>query len=160
MSKIFSMLFLLSVYWSAPLYAALADYAFDTKEEATDFRELTEELRCMVCQNQSLAGSDAELAQDLRREVYDMMKSGQSKEDVIDFMVSRYGDFVLYEPPMKPSTYPLWFGPLFILAIGGIILGRTLMKKRRSKEVELTEADQDRLAKLLDNSAENQDTQK
>ena len=160
MSKTIPTLILIFICWSSPLHATLADYPFDTEEQKTDFRELTEELRCLVCQNESLAGSDAELAQDLRREVYNMMKQGQTKDDVIDFMVSRYGDFVLYEPPFKPSTYPLWFGPFFILAIGGIILGRTLIRKKRSREVELTDADQEKLAKLLNTSAENQDTKK
>ncbi len=158
MKHISFVLFLLFVGWSTSGFAALADYHFDDPDQKDDFRELTEELRCLVCQNQSLAGSDAELAQDLRREVYNMMKEGQTKDDVINFMVARYGDFVLYEPPMKPSTYPLWFGPFIILAIGGALLGRTLIKKKGSKEVELTEADQDKLAKLLNNTAENRDT--
>ncbi len=151
-------LFLLFAGWSTSSFATLADYHFDDPDQKEDFRELTEELRCLVCQNQSLAGSDAELAQDLRREVYNMMKEGQTKDDVINFMVARYGDFVLYEPPMKPSTYPLWFGPFIILAIGGVLLGRTLIKKKGSKEVELTEADQEKLAKLLNKTAENRDT--
>ncbi|MCF6283302.1 MAG: cytochrome c-type biogenesis protein CcmH [Candidatus Polarisedimenticolaceae bacterium] len=157
MKTIFFALFLLFTGWSTSSFATLADYHFESEERSEEFRELTEELRCMVCQNQSLAGSDAELAQDLRREVYNMIKQGQTKDDVIEFMVSRYGDFVLYEPPLKPSTYPLWFGPFFILAIGGLLLGRTLMKKKRSREVELTDADQEKLAKLL-NTSENQDS--
>jgi len=160
MRTIFIALFLLSAGWGSSSFAALADYdyPFESDEQKSDFRELTEELRCMVCQNQSLAGSDAELAQDLRREVYNMMKEGKTKDDVIEFMVSRYGDFVLYEPPFKPSTYPLWFGPFFILAIGGLLLGRTLIRKRKSQEVVLTNADQDKLAKLLNNTAEKRDT--
>ncbi len=158
MKNISFALFLLFAGWSTSGFATLADYHFNDPDQKEDFRELTEELRCLVCQNQSLAGSDAELAQDLRREVYNMMKEGQTKDDVINFMVARYGDFVLYEPPMKPSTYPLWFGPFIILAIGGVLLGRTLVKKKGSKEVELTEADQEKLAKLLNNTAENRDT--
>ncbi len=158
MRTIFFTLFLLFTCWSTSSFATLDDYHFDSEEQKSDFRELTEELRCLVCQNQSLAGSDAELAKDLQREVYKMMQQGQTKDDVIEFMVSRYGDFVLYEPPMKPSTYPLWFGPFFILAIGIFLLGRTLVKKKKSKEVELTDADQEKLAKLLSNTAENRDT--
>jgi cytochrome c-type biogenesis protein CcmH len=160
MRTIFFTLLLLFACLSSSSFAGMADYdyPFESDEQKADFRELTEELRCLVCQNQSLAGSDAELAQDLRREVYNMMKEGKTKDDVIEFMVSRYGDFVLYEPPMKPSTYPLWFGPLFILAIGGVLLVRTLMRKKGSKEVELTEADQEKLAKLLNITAEKRDT--
>ncbi|MCG7910138.1 MAG: cytochrome c-type biogenesis protein CcmH, partial [Candidatus Thiodiazotropha taylori] len=84
--------------------ATLAEYNFEDPAQDEDFREIIEEMRCLVCQNESLAGSNAELAIDLRNEIYDMMKSGQSKGEIIDFMVARYGDFVLYSPPVKPST--------------------------------------------------------
>ena len=161
MKKLFLVLLLLLTCWSTPLVATtLAEYHFDTPEQKEEFRRLSEQLRCMVCQNESLAGSDAELAQDLRREVYNMMKSGQTEEQIIDFMVSRYGDFVLYEPPFKPSTYPLWIGPFILFAIGCLLLIRTLSKKKRSHEVELSEEEQQRLDELLKQSPENQETPK
>ncbi|MEN8167990.1 MAG: cytochrome c-type biogenesis protein, partial [Pseudomonadota bacterium] len=123
-SLLFALIWLFSI--AAPLSAAtLAEYKFDDPAQDQDFREIIEEMRCLVCQNESLAGSNAELAVDLRNEIYDMMQAGQTKDDIIRFMVDRYGDFVLYNPPMKPSTYPLWFGPLFLFLIGALLLLRT-----------------------------------
>lgn len=110
---------------------------------------LSEELRCLVCQNESLAGSQADLAQDLREEVYRLLQSGKSRQEVIDFLVERYGDFVLYDPPLKPSTYPLWFGPLLLAGVGGLFLFLTLRKKREAREQELSAEEQQRLRALL-----------
>lgn len=136
---------------------ALSSYTFDSKEEEQAFRDLTAELRCLVCQNQSLAESDAELADDLRREVYKLWRAGKSEADIVDFLVTRYGDFVLYDPPLKPSTYILWFGPLAMLIIGGIMLMRVLKNKNESQEVKLTEQDKQRLKELLQETNDNQD---
>lgn len=88
------------------------------------------ELRCLVCQNESLAGSHAELAQDLRREIRSMIKAGKSDDEIMAFMVDRYGDFVRYRPPMRASTWLLWFGP-FVLMLGGLI-GLVLHLRRRA----------------------------
>lgn len=110
---------------------------------------LSEELRCLVCQNESLAGSQADLAQDLREEVYRLLQSGKSRQEVIDFLVERYGDFVLYDPPLKPATYPLWFGPLLLAGVGGLFLFLTLRKKREAREQELSAEEQQRLRALL-----------
>jgi len=82
-----------------------------------DYNQLIKELRCLVCQNQNLAESNADLAQDLRRETYEMLKAGKSQQQVIEFMVARYGDFVLYRPRFKPSTYLLWLGPFLMLLL-------------------------------------------
>ncbi|MBA1331245.1 cytochrome C biogenesis protein, partial [Candidatus Endoriftia persephone str. Guaymas] len=109
---------------------------------------------CLVCQNESIAGSNAELAQDLRQEIYEMMQQGQSKEQILSFMVARYGDFVLYDPPVKPSTYPLWFGPLILLLIGAVLLARTLLRKKQASETELDAEEQARLQSLLKQSSE------
>ena len=150
-----SLLFFLIVILTAAAQAtSLSSFQFSTPEQERAFRILTEELRCLVCQNESLAGSNAELAQDLRREIYDMMMAGKSKEDIIQFMVARYGDFVLFQPPLKPSTYPLWFGPFILFAIAGFFLFRTLMKKRRTREAALSEQDQERLRELLRDNSE------
>ena len=81
--------------------------------------DLAQDLRCLVCQNESLAGSRAELAEDLRREIREQMKAGKSDREVIDYLTDRYGDFVLYRPPFKPVTWLLWLGPLLFLGIGG-----------------------------------------
>jgi cytochrome c-type biogenesis protein CcmH len=97
-------------------------WAQETAEEAR-IRVLQEKLRCLVCQNQTLADSNAALAEDLRRELRDQVKSGRSDGEILDFMVARYGDFVLYEPPFKASTLLLWVGPfaLFALALAAIV---------------------------------------
>ena len=83
---------------------------------------ISDEMRCLVCQNESLSGSRADLAQDLRREIRSMIKAGKTDQEIKDFMVSRYGDFVLYRPPIKTTTYLLWFGPflLLVIAIGAL----------------------------------------
>lgn len=105
--------------------------------------KLAEELRCLVCQNESLAGSHAELAEDLRREIRAQMKAGKNDREVIDYLTTRYGDFVLYRPPFKPVTYLLWLGPLLFLGLGGGVWYLTLKKRRSLKD---TPADQQQLA--------------
>ncbi len=139
---------------------ALSSYTFDSKEEEQAFRELTAKIRCLVCQNQSLADSDAELASDLRREVYALWKQQKSEEEIAEFLVARYGDFVLYDPPFKPSTYILWFGPFLLFIAGGLILSRVLKNKTEDKEVELTEADRQRLKALLEDDNDNREKTK
>ena len=94
-------------------------------------QSLSGELRCLVCQNQSLADSDAELAIDLRREIRRMIEAGKSDAEIRDFLVARYGDFILYEPPFKPLTLLLWLGPLFFLLLG---LGLLLRSLRRQEQ--------------------------
>ena len=96
---------------------------------------LSEELRCLVCQNQTIADSNAELAQDLRREIRGMIKAGQSDSQIIDFMVARYGDFVLYRPPVKGITLLLWGGPLVLLLLGVFAL-RSYLKRRALRVAE------------------------
>lgn len=154
---VFVLIYLFST--SAVLGATLAEYNFDDPAKDEDFRAIIEEMRCLVCQNESLAGSNADLAVDLRNEIYAMMKGGQSKDDVISFMVARYGDFVLYSPPMRPSTYPIWFGPLILFLLAAFVLMRALKKKRQSQEADLSADEQERLESLL-NSTENKDATK
>ena len=136
---------------AAPLASAytLEEFQFDDARQAEEFRDLIDELRCLVCQNESLAGSQAELAQDLREEVYRMMKEGQPRDEVVEFLVARYGDFVLYDPPLKLSTYPLWFGPLLLAGIGGFVLLRALRKKKHTVEKDLSDEERKRLQELL-----------
>ena len=114
---------------------------------------ISEELRCLVCQNESLAGSHAELAQDLRREVRTLIGEGKTDKEILDFMVARYGDFVRYRPPLKPTTVLLWVGPFLLLAGG---LGALVaFLRRRAKEAAapiLSEDEHRRAAALLDQS--------
>ena len=110
--------------------------------------QLANELRCLVCQNQTLADSNAPLAVDLRNQIREQLKSGAGERDVIEFMVARYGDFVLYRPPLKASTVALWAGPFAFLALGIWILARRL--RRPAEGPELSEAERARAAKLLE----------
>lgn len=112
---------------------------------------LAENLRCLVCQNESLASSHAELAEDLRREVREQMQKGLSDQEIIDYLVSRYGDFVLYDPPMKKSTLVLWFGPFILLLAGaGMLIYQLRKRKSRVPEAELSAEDAQRAAELLE----------
>lgn len=112
---------------------------------------LSEELRCLVCQNQTIADSNAELAQDLRREVRGMIKDGKSDKEIVDFMVTRYGDFVLYRPPVKGITLLLWGGPIALLLIGLFALQRYLRQRARqiADETPLSAAQASRAEALL-----------
>jgi cytochrome c-type biogenesis protein CcmH len=111
---------------------------------------LAENLRCLVCQNESLASSHAELAEDLRREVREQMAQGKSDQEIIDYLVARYGDFVLYKPPVKSYTVLLWFGPFAMLLIGAGVLVFQLRKRRKTvQETVLTPEAQRRAASLL-----------
>jgi len=112
-------------------------------------RDLSSELRCLVCQNQTLADSNAPLAVDLRNQVREQLKSGKSERDVIDFLVARYGDFVLYRPPLQANTVLLWLGPFLLLAAGLALLVWRL-RRRRVPEPELSAADRERAARLLE----------
>jgi len=110
---------------------ALADDAFDAR-----LKSLETQLRCLVCQNQTLAESNAPLAEDLRKEVRELATSGKSDDDIRAYLVARYGDFVLYKPPMKPVTYLLWFGPFLLLAGGLAVWLLVLARRARMKPDE------------------------
>lgn len=115
----------------APLAAHAKEAAPLAQDEATEQRlvEISSELRCLVCQNESLSGSHAELANDLRREIRTLIRDGKSDSEIMGFMVSRYGDFVRYRPPLKGTTLLLWFGPLLLL-IGGIAALLIYLRRR------------------------------
>ena len=110
---------------------------------------LSEELRCLVCQNQSLADSDAELAVDLRNQIRDKLGQGMSEKQVVDYMVERYGDFVLYRPPFKAATLMLWFGPLLLLIVAIVALFMRITRRRAAADRDLTDAERARAAALL-----------
>ncbi|TNF87598.1 MAG: cytochrome c-type biogenesis protein CcmH [Gammaproteobacteria bacterium] len=116
--------------------AAIEAYEFDSPEMEADYKQLIAELRCLVCQNQNLADSDAELAQDLRRETYEMLQQGKSRQQVMTFMVERYGDFVLYRPQFKSSTYLLWLGPFLLLVIVLAIVVKRLRAAAKPVDVD------------------------
>ena len=103
---------------------AVAPPQFTDRAEARRFHALTEELRCVKCQNQSLADSNAQIARDLRREVLELMRQGRSDAEIKDFLVARYGEFVLYRPRVEASTWLLWLGPAVLLLAGGVVVAR------------------------------------
>jgi len=110
---------------------------------------LAEELRCLVCQNQTLADSNAPLAEDLRNQVREKMRQGKSDAEVVEFLVERYGDFVLYRPPLKATTVLLWFGPMLLLAVGFVVLLRRVRRRRQAEAPGMSDAERKRAAELL-----------
>ena len=110
---------------------AIDPLPFKDRAEEVRFQNLTRQLRCLVCQNQDLADSDADLAKDLRRQVFEMMQSGKSDDQIKQYLVSRYNDFVLYDPPMHAGTWLLWFGPFAFVLIGAGVLWRILRNRAR-----------------------------
>jgi cytochrome c-type biogenesis protein CcmH len=144
--KYFSLLLAGLIIFTGQLIAE--PVGFEDAQEQKRFQSLLEEIRCLVCQNQSLADSNAELARDLRNEVYRMVDQGESDKEIIDFLVARYGDFVLYRPPMKNSTLILWFGPFILLLLALVAIYR-FVKSTRVEEVTVSEAEQQRLSQLL-----------
>lgn len=123
---------------------------FETEEQEVRYQKLIRELRCTVCQNQNLIESNAPLANDLRRQISLMIKDGADSEEIVDYMVARYGDFVLFRPPMNSTTYLLWFGPVAMLLIGLSALGMILYRRRNQVGAgDLSQEEQERLRRLL-----------
>lgn len=141
---------LISFTWVNFSYASPVD-TFEFKDEATElrFQILSKELRCPKCQNQNLADSNSKIAVDLRKNLYNLLQEGQSDQEIIDYMVYRYGEFVLYRPQLKSQTYVLWFGPVIILF--GFIIALIYVLRRRSKanELSLSKQEQENLDDIL-----------
>lgn len=125
-------------------------HGFDDATQEARYKRLIAELRCLVCQNQNLADSNAELAQDLRRKTYELVKSGKSDEEIVDFMVQRYGEFVLYRPPLNTTTALLWIGPFIIFGIGIALLVNLIRRRRRQAVDVVTDDRLDRARTLLE----------
>jgi len=135
-----------------PCAADMESYDFSGPVSEQRYKDLVGELRCLVCQNESLLASQAELAGDLRKEVYELMASGKSDREVVDFLVARYGDFVLYNPPIRPATYALWIGPFILLLVSVLVLYRTISRRNADTGTQLSEAEHRRVAALLGES--------
>jgi cytochrome c-type biogenesis protein CcmH len=146
-----SLLFVLLFSLAAPLQADDMPLEFADADLQQRYNDLIEEVRCLVCQNQSLADSTADLAQDLRLEIYEMIVAGRNNEEIITFLVQRYGDFVLYRPPFKQSTWLLWFAPFLFLAGSIIAVVYFVRKSPAATATGLNEAERDRLSTLLAN---------
>lgn len=137
----------LSLFISLAVFAQQDRYQFDSNEQAVRFEELTKELRCPKCQNQNIADSDAVVAKDLRERVLALVKDGKSKDEVIDYMIDRYGYFVHYDPPVTPATLILWVLPVLIVIIGfGFIVIR---QRKASVKQTWSDADEVMLNKLI-----------
>jgi cytochrome c-type biogenesis protein CcmH len=127
---------------------------FANEQQEKRYKHIIQELRCLVCQNQNIAGSNAGLAQDLRKKVHQMILAGNDDEAIYEFMVSRYGDFVLYRPPFNLSTLLLWLGPFIIFAIGLFVLMRFIRNRKKVVVTELSNEEKEKLKKLLKENKE------
>lgn len=142
-------LLLMIVTSSALVQARVEVQNFTSPEMAADYKQLIDELRCLVCQNQNLADSNAELAQDMRKKVAEQLKQGSTQTEIVDYMVERYGDFVMYRPPFKNSTLLLWLGPLIFFLIAAVIVV-TFLRTQKSKSANISEQQQGKAHSLLD----------
>lgn len=141
--------------------AAIDTYQFRDEVERERFRGLTEELRCPKCQNQNIADSNAPIATDLRREIFRMLEEGRSDKEIVDFLVMRYGDFVMYKPPLDSRTWLLWYGPFGLLGLGAIVLCVLVLRRRKVEQapaqIALSAAERERLDALLKETRDTQD---
>ncbi|WP_026600991.1 cytochrome c-type biogenesis protein [Methylomonas sp. 11b] len=146
------MKFLYALMLSLLVYQARADIEyrdFKQPEQEQAYQTLISELRCLVCQNQTIADSNADLAKDLRRQVYEMLQQGKSRQDIVDFMTDRYGDFVMYKPALSLKTLLLWLGPVLFLVIG-LATVWVLRSKPTGTEEALSKEQQAKLDSILD----------
>lgn len=132
------------------LHAAFEAKKFNNVEQEQRYKQLINEFRCVVCQNQNIADSNAELAKDLRKQVYKMINAGNSDSEIMDFMVTRYGDFVLYRPQFNSSTFILWVGPFIIFVFGFYVLVNFIRQRKKEVVTELSSTDKEKIKKLLD----------
>lgn len=151
------------LWLAVPALAAIDTHEFETQAERERYRKLTEELRCPKCQNQNIADSDAPISLDLREETYRMMtEEKMTDEQIVDFLVERYGDFVRYKPPVDKRTLVLWYGPFTLLGLGFLMLVVIVVRRRKdgrspdSKPL-LSGDEQQRLNELLNKSRESAD---
>ncbi len=146
-NRIFLILF--GLVMAAPLLANDAQPLVDPAIEER-FKALTLELRCLKCQNQTIFDSKAGLADDLRKQIRDQMHEGKSDEQIVDYLVARYGDFVRYRPPLKPATVLLWFGPALLFVVGVTVLIIQLRKRRKLvDDTPLSDEERERVQMLL-----------
>ena len=150
---IITLFFMLCVSFSS-ISAPVETFQFDSPETEKIFHKLSEELRCLVCQNQNVAESNADLAKDLRLEIYTMLSEGKTEDEIVDFMVQRYGDYVLYRPPLKPMTWLLWFGPIIVFSIGLIIVVRYMKSQKENDMSEVLNEEEIKRIKNLHSEQE------
>lgn len=136
----------------SPLFVAQAKvelYKFSDPQVEADYKQLINELRCLVCQNQNLADSNAELAQDLRKQVVEQLNKGSSREQIVEYMVNRYGDFVMYRPPFKMVTALLWLGPLVFFLIALVVIV-SFFRGQKTNKTDVSDQQKNQAHSLLD----------
>lgn len=136
---------------------AIDDHQLTDPKQQKAYELIISELRCLVCQNQTIADSNAELAADLRRQVFEMLKQGKSKDEIVQFMTDRYGDFVLYNPPLKTKTALLWLGPVAFLLTGLVMIAWFIRRKQQAVATAIDKDKQEKIRRLLENNNENGD---
>lgn len=141
--------FALSLPLAGPAEAVQPDEVLSDPALEARARAISEGLRCLVCQNQSIADSNAALANDLRGQIREQIAAGKSDDEIVTYMVNRYGDFVLYQPPVKATTLLLWAGPALLLVGGGFLLARNLRRRQATADVALTADEQAHAERLL-----------
>ena len=144
-------LFLTALLFSSVAFSSIDALNFSSPQQESNYHQLTQSLRCPQCQNNNIADSNATIAVDMRGKVFELLQEGKSKNDVVDYMVARYGNFVTYDPPMTASTLVLWIAPLLLVLLGVVFLLRRKPKAQsalKSQDV-LTDEDNARLAELL-----------
>lgn len=132
-------------------------HKFENQKQEQLYLDLVAELRCVKCQNQNLAESNAELARDMRDKAYEMVIQGKSRSNVVDYMTARYGDFVLYKPPFKSKTYLLWIGPPILLFFSIYLLMRLIRNQTAEKKDQLSESDRESVRAALKSNSKNQE---
>ena len=150
MRKIILILILSSAF-VVSVNAAIVVYQFDNESQQQRFNDLSDQLRCPMCLNSNLSGSDAPIAADLRAEIYEQIIDGRSNDEIIDFLTQRYGDFINYRPPLNSGTFLLWFGPLFLLMAGMFIVWRICKNSQKLQPTELSSEEQKKLNTILEN---------
>lgn len=147
---------LLALLMASPVWGAIDAYEFDNEVDRKRYVSFIEEMRCPKCQNQNLSGSDSPIAADLRRELYFLIQDGRSDMEIVDFMVERYGEYILYRPRLSSATVLLWFGPVVLLILAIVILIKVVLKRRASGSItdsagqaELSATERARLEALL-----------
>jgi cytochrome c-type biogenesis protein CcmH len=153
-----SFLLVLLLLLPSASFAVIETYEFDSEQLSVRYHAFTDELRCPKCQNQNLSGSDSPIAADLRRELHQLLQDGKSDKEIIDFMVDRYGDFVLYRPQFNAETAVLWLAPAILLLLGMMVLAAIIIRQRRGAAddgLTLAESERKALEKILKEEGSN-----
>ena len=146
--KLLTLALFLFVSVFSPVASAIDSYEFENLQQEQTFRDLTKVLRCPKCQNQNISDSNAELAKDLRNKTYELVLEGKTEDEVVDYMVARFGNFVRYDPPMTPATIFLWLGPVLFILFGFLVLYKQAKRKSKTED-ELDNEETNRLKKIL-----------